>query len=125
MHLELRELQCQNILRYGNVWNKKTNNHLFLRYIHLNGNSYTDLTLKKENSATNSTPIMSVLQGRNYWEILVITKIMSLAYFVELHYPVLDIESKVIVTVIITLMTPKLSCVFLYYKGTCQSTWQI
>jgi hypothetical protein len=104
---------------------KATNNYHLLRYIHINDNSNTDLTLEKENLATNSTPIMSVLPGRNYWEILVLTKIMSLVYLVELHYSVLDIESKVIVTVIITLMTPKLSCVFLDYKGTCQSTWQM
>jgi hypothetical protein len=55
---------------------------------------------------------MSVLQGRTYREILVLTKIISLSYLVELHYTVLDIEIKVSVTVIFTLVTTTLSCVF-------------
>jgi hypothetical protein len=68
---------------------------------------------------------MNVIQGRKKWDILVSTKRISLAYLLELHYLVPEIESKVIITAIFTLTTPKLSCAFLYYKGTCQSTWQI
>jgi hypothetical protein len=55
----------------------------------------------------------------------VLTKIIILAYLVYLHYPVLEIESKVIVSVTFTLMTPILAYLFLDYKGTCESTFQI
>jgi hypothetical protein len=52
-----------------------------------------------------------------------VTKIMILAYLVELHYPVIEIEIKVVATVIFTLITSKLSCVLCIIKG--QFTWQI
>jgi hypothetical protein len=35
-------------MRYGTVWNIKTYKFHLLRYIHLNGNSNTDLTFLKK-----------------------------------------------------------------------------
>jgi hypothetical protein len=90
-------------LRYGTVWNNNNNNLNLLRYLHPNGISNTDLTSQKRKLSLEYHINYDCAARQKIVGKTGVSKKTCVAYFVTLHYPVLKIESKVIVTAIFAL----------------------